>query len=203
MFNEILTQTARLNARAVPRGQGSFGKGSQMAVTDQSPAMASGAAAFGAAARAMPLSLRLEANWNLRLTLLRLLGAAMILGSTGLWLVPGAGADPEMNLIRMGVSVAFLLAGLVLTTAQGPARRSEACFDPVRRELRLLQRDGQGRPATVLRRSYESLGAVRLTAASVQMYETDGTLLIELPLQSAAMRSQLRDQFSGAVRILT
>ncbi|WP_027244031.1 hypothetical protein [Leisingera daeponensis] len=168
-----------------------------MAVTDQTPP------AFGAAARAVPLSLRLEANWKLRLTLLRLLGVAMLLGSTGLWLVPGAGADPAMNLIRMGVSVVFLLTGLVLMTAHGAGSRSEACFDPVRRELRVLQRDGHSRPATVLRRSYDSLGAVRLTAASVQMYETDGSLLIELPLQSAAMRSQLRDQFSGAVRILT
>ncbi|UWQ85109.1 hypothetical protein K3726_07870 [Leisingera caerulea] len=177
-----------------------------MAMTDQIPPQGpgvSGAAAFGAAARAAPLSLQLEANWKLRLILLRLLGAAMILGSTGLWLVPGAGADPEMNLLRMGVSVAFLLAGLVLMTVHEPGSGPEACFDPVRRELRLLQRDGRGRPRTVLRRSYESLGAVRLTAASVQLYETDGSLLIELPLQTAAMRSQLRDQFSGAVRILT
>lgn len=177
-----------------------------MAVTDQTPpevSRASGGTAFGAAVRAVPLSLRLEANWKLRVVLFRLLGAAMILGSTGLWLVPGAGADPEMNLIRMGISVAFLLAGLVLMTAHEPGNRPEACFDPVRRELRVLQRDSQGRPCTVLRRSYESLGGVRLTAASVQMYEVDGSLLIELPVGSAAMRSQLRDQFSGAVRFLT
>ncbi|MFY0311429.1 hypothetical protein ACFMBG_16185 [Leisingera sp. D0M16] len=177
-----------------------------MAVTDQTPpkvSRAPGVKALGAVANAVPLSLRLEANWKLRLVLFRLLGAAMILSSTGLWLVPGAGADPEMNLIRMGISVAFLLAGLVLMTAHEPANRPEACFDPVRRELRVLQRDSRGRPCTVLRRSYESLGGVRLTAATVQMYETDGSLLIELPLGSAAMRSQLRDQLSGAVRILT
>lgn len=175
-------------------------------MTDQIPPKGpgvSGAAAFGATARAVPLSLRLEANWKLRVVMFRLLGAAMILGSTGLWLVPGAGAEPEMNLLRIGVSVAFLLAGLVLMTAHEPGNRPEACFDPVRRELRVLQRDSQGRPCTVLRRSYESLGGVRLTAASVQMYEVDGSLLIELPVGSAAMRSQLRDQFSGAVRILT
>lgn len=177
-----------------------------MAVTDQTPPKASrapGAKALGAVANAVPLRLRLEANWKLRLILFRLFGAAMILSSTGLWLVPGAGADPEMNLIRMGVSVAFLLAGLVLMTAHEPSNRPEACFDPVRREMRVLQRDNRGRPSTVLRRSYESLGGVRLTAASVKMYEADGSLLIELPLQSAAMRSQLRDQLSGAVRILT
>ncbi|MCB4455575.1 hypothetical protein [Leisingera sp. McT4-56] len=177
-----------------------------MAATDQFTARAgrtSAAGALGGLAGAMPLRLRLQANWRVRVVMVRLLGAAMILGSIGLWLVQGAGADPEMNLIRIGVSVAFLLAGLVLMTAHQPAGSPEACFDPVRRELRLLKRDAQGRPRTVLRRSYGSLGGVRLTASSVQMYEGDGSLLIELPIGSAAMRSQLRDQLSGAVRILT
>jgi len=177
-----------------------------MAVTDQTPPQITGvpgARALGAIAGAAPLSLRFEANWKLRLVLLRVLGAAMILSSTGLWLVPGAGADPEMNLIRIGVSVAFLLVGLILMTAHEPGSQPEACFDPVRRELRVLQRDSRGRPRTVLRRGYETLGGARLTASSVQMYESDGSLLIELPVSSAGMRSHLRDQLSGAVRILT
>ncbi|WP_264213751.1 hypothetical protein [Leisingera thetidis] len=177
-----------------------------MAVTDQNPPLVSkapGSSALGAIAGAVPLSLRLEANWKLRIVVLRLLGVAMILSSTGLWLVPGAGADPEMNLIRMGVSIAFLLGGLVLMTAHQPGSGPEACFDPVRRELRVLQRDSRGRPRTVLRRSYDTLGGARLTASAVQMLETDGSLLIELPIGSAEMRSHLRDQLSGAVRILT
>ncbi|MCF6432058.1 hypothetical protein [Leisingera sp. MMG026] len=177
-----------------------------MAVTDQTPPQltrAPVANAFGAVARAVPLSLRLEANWKLRVALLRVLGAAMILSSTGLWLVPGAGADPDMNLIRIGISVVFLLIGLVLMTAHDAGNRPEACFDPVRRELRVLQAGSRGSPRTVLRRSYDTLGGARLTAVSVQLYETDGSLLIELPIGSAAMRSQLRDQLSGAVRILT
>ena len=47
------------------------------------------------------------------------------------------------------------------------------------------------------------LGAVRLTGNAVQLFEDDGSLLIELPLDSAATRGQLRDQLSGAVKILT
>ncbi|MEX0301915.1 MAG: hypothetical protein AB3N24_05780 [Leisingera sp.] len=177
-----------------------------MAVTDQTPPRVyrvPGAGKLSAIAGAVPLRLRLEANWKVRIVLLRVLGAAMILSSTGLWLVPGAGADPEMNLIRFGISVAFLLAGLVLMTAHEPGNQPEACFDPVRRELRVLQRDSRGRPRTVLRRSYDTLGGARLTASTVQMFEGDGSLLIELPVGSAAMRSHLRDQLSGAVRILT
>ncbi|MBY6055837.1 hypothetical protein [Leisingera daeponensis] len=177
-----------------------------MAVTDHTPPQVSrmsGARALGAIAAASPLRLRFEANWKLRVVVMRLLGAAMILSATGLWLVQGAGADAEMNLIRFGISVAFLLTGLVLMTAHEPEGQAEACFDPVRRELRVLKRDAQGRPRTVLRRSYDTLGGARLSAATVQLFEGDGSLLIELPLGSAAIRSQLRDQLSGAVRILT
>ncbi|AHD00878.1 hypothetical protein [Leisingera methylohalidivorans] len=177
-----------------------------MAVTYQTPPQVTRAPvadALDAVARAVPLRLRREANWTLRLALLRMLGAAMILSSTGLWLVPVAGADPEVNLIRFGISVVFLLTGLVLMTAHDPGNRSEACFDPVRCELRVLQTGSRGRPRTVLRRSYDTLGGARLTAVSVQWHKTGGSLLIELPIGSAAMRSQLRDQLSGAVRILT
>ncbi|OBY27530.1 hypothetical protein [Leisingera sp. JC1] len=177
-----------------------------MAVTDHTPPQISampGARALGAISRQEPLRLRFQANWKVRVMMFRLLGAAMILSSAGLWLVQGAGADPELNLIRFGVSIAFLLAGVVLMTAHEPAARPEACFDPVRRELRVLKHDAQGSPRTVLRRSYDSLGAARLTGNAVQLFEDDGSLLIELPLDSAATRGQLRDQLSGAVKILT
>jgi hypothetical protein len=149
------------------------------------------------------LWLRLEANWTLRIAVLRGLGAALILSSVGMWLMPGVAVDPEMNLIRMGISLAFLLAGLVLMSVFDRGARPEACFDPIRRELRVMRSDSQGRSRTILRRSYETLGGVRLTADQVQMFEADGSLLMSLPIASAAMRSQLRDQLSGAVRILT
>ncbi|OED47991.1 hypothetical protein AB838_12890 [Rhodobacteraceae bacterium (ex Bugula neritina AB1)] len=162
-----------------------------------------GSRTFGSFAEASPLSLRFEANWKVRIAALRFLGGAMILGAAGLWIVQGSGTDPEMDLVRFGVSIAFLLLGLVLMTAHEPAGHPEACFDPVRRELRLLKCDSSGRPRTVLRRSYDTLGGVRLAANSVQLFEDDGSLLIELPLDSAAVRSQLRDQLSGAVHIMT
>ena len=177
-----------------------------MAVTDQTPPQITGvpgARALGAIAGAAPLSLRFEANWKLRLVLLRVLGAAMILSSTGLWLVPGAGADPEMNLIRIGVSVAFLLVGLILMTAHEPGSQPEACFDPVRQELRILKLDKRGQPRTVLRRRYDSIGGARLTENSALFYEHDGNVLVEVPLGSAVARSQLRDQLSGAVQLFS
>lgn len=151
----------------------------------------------------MPLVLNFEANWRLRTLLIKGLGAAMILSASGLWLFSSGAADPELNLIKVGVSVLFFVIGLVLMTVRDPQNQPEACFDPVRRELRVLRRDSHGQPKTVLRRSYDTIGGARLSDASVQLFENDGSLLIEVPLGSTAARSQLRDQLSGAVQLFS
>ncbi|WP_254054892.1 hypothetical protein [Pseudophaeobacter sp. EL27] len=152
---------------------------------------------------AMPLVLSFEANWRLRTVLLRGLGLAMMVSASGLWLFPSSVADPELNLMKVGVSVLFFVLGLVLMTLRDLRNQPEACFDPVRRELRVLRRDAHGQPKTVLRRSYDTIGGARLKDGAVQLFENDGSLLIEVPLGSSAARSQLRDQLSGAVQLFS
>jgi hypothetical protein len=159
--------------------------------------------ATGSLATAMPLVLSFEANWRLRTVMLRGLGLAMMVSASWLWLFPGSVADPELNLVTVGVSVLFFVLGLVLMTTRDLHNQPEACFDPVRRELRVLRRDAQGQPKTVLRRSYDTIGGARLNDAAVQLFENDGSLLIEVPLGSSAARSQLRDQLSGAVQLFS
>lgn len=154
-------------------------------------------------ASTMPLVLNFEANWRARTVLLRGLGVAVLLSATGLWLFPGSAADPELNLLKVGVSVVFFVLGLILLTVRDAHNHPEACFDPVRRELRILKMDAHGQPKTVLRRSYDTIGGARLTDGAVQLYENDGSLLVEVPLGSAAARSQLRDQLSGAVQLFS
>lgn len=154
-------------------------------------------------ATTMPLVLNFEANWRARTVLLRGLGVAVLLSATGLWLFPGSAADPELNLLKVGVSVVFFVLGLILLTVRDAHNHPEACFDPVRRELRILKMDAHGQPKTVLRRSYDTIGGARLTDGAVQLYENDGSLLVEVPLGSAAARSQLRDQLSGAVQLFS
>ncbi|MGR3759643.1 hypothetical protein ACUXV3_05855 [Roseobacteraceae bacterium NS-SX3] len=162
-----------------------------------------GAAGLQAWAGAVPLVLRYEPGWRLGRTLLRFLGAVLVLSSSGLWLMPGAPVDLQMGLIKGAVSVAFLFFGVLLMTVHDPGNGPEACFDPVRRELRILQPDARGLPRTVLRRSYASLGGARLTADTVQLFEPGGRLLVEAPVASAAIRSLLRSQLSGEVPILS
>jgi len=154
-------------------------------------------------ARTAPMHLRLQANWQVRSVLLRLLGLSMVLGSTGLWLMPDAGVDPQMSLIRIGISVAFLFLGLILLTTHSRDPQPEACFDPIRRELRILRKGADGTPRVVMRRSYQSLGGVRLSARSIAVLDADGSTLMELPIDSNETRMRLRDQLSGALQIVS
>ncbi|UWS02476.1 hypothetical protein K4K94_09010 [Phaeobacter inhibens] len=154
-------------------------------------------------ARSTPLNLQVQANWPVRSILLRILGGGMVLGSTGLWLLPDAGVDPQMSLIRIGISIAFLFVGLILLTTHHPDSQPEACFDPVRRELRILRKSRNGAPRVVLRRSYASLGGVRLSANAISVLDSDGSVLMDLPIDSADTRLRLRDQLNGALPILS
>ena len=156
-----------------------------------------------AVAEALPLVLSFRPNWELRSIVLRIVGAAMVLSSTGIWLLPSAPYDPEMALIKIGISVFFLFAGIALMMVNNPDTHPDAYFDPIRRELRVLQRTGNGRPRTVLRRGYDTLGSVRFKGRSVELFEIDGSLLIRLPLNLGSTRQLLREQLSGVVPILS
>ncbi len=152
-------------------------------------------------ATTIPVVLRFKPNWHLRTVLLRGLGVGMVLSASGLWLFSGSDLDFELNLMKVGVSVLLFVLGVVLVTLKTPRTQPEACFDPVRRELRILHRDIHGRPKVVLRRSYDTIGGARLSDGFVQLLENDGSLLIEVPLGCAAARSQLREQLSGDVQV--
>ena len=79
--------------------------------------------------------------------------------------------------------------------------RPDAYFDPIRREVRVLQKNENGRPQTVLRRSYDTLGGARFAEDQVELFDVDGSLLMKLPLQSADVSHALKGQLSGSVTI--
>lgn len=151
--------------------------------------------------RKVPFVVDLKEGRDLARLLICLLAAGCALAAAGLWLLPGSAADGGAALIKSGLTAVLLVAGVTLVRAIQNKDRPEACFDPVRRELRIWIKAGEGRPHTVLRRSYDSIGAVRLGARSAALYEPDGTLLLRLPLADAKARQLLRAHLSGAVPI--
>lgn len=149
----------------------------------------------------VPLMITFAPNWPLRAVLFRIAGTALVMGSACMWILPGSDMTADMALIKLSVSLFFLLCGLALLMIHHADNQPDAYFDPIRRELRVLQKNNRGRPQTVLRRSYDSLGSVRFNEHYLEIFDVDGTMLMRLPIESADIRHALRMQLSGLVNI--
>lgn len=149
----------------------------------------------------VPVMIAFKANWKARLVLARAIGAFMIVSAFSMWLMPGSMLGAEVWPIKMVASMVFLIVGVSLLTIEVMDSRPDAYFDPIRREVRVLQKNENGRPQTVLRRSYDSLGGARFEDDEVQLFDVDGSLLMKLPLQSADVSRALKGQLSQSVTI--
>lgn len=162
--------------------------------------------AFNPAARtdrddmALPVRLGLTGNHILMRLLGLVSGAALILTAIGLWIFAESGLDGEMVLIRMGLTAFCLLTGLSLILHGRVDSTPEAYFDPIRQELRILQKNGSGRPRMVLRRSYDSLGGAQVGARWVEIWDLDGSILMRMPVGSKEARLALRMQLGALIR---
>jgi len=141
-------------------------------------------------------------HWRgLGAVLVRGLGSFLVVTAAAMWFLPGSQTDTDLVVMKLGVSLFFLLSGISLMLLADGVERPRACFDPIRRELRVLAPAVGGRCKTVLRRSYESLGRVEFLRKGVALYDMEGRLLLRLGLQDARQRSALRDQLSRLVNI--
>jgi hypothetical protein len=149
----------------------------------------------------LPVMLAFAPNWPIRTVLFRIAGTAMILSAAGMWLMPGTQVDSEMMLIKLGISVFFFFCGLALLMRNHEHNQPDAYFDPIRNEVRVLQKNDRGRPQTVLRRSYDSLGSADFSDTSVELFDVDGSLLMKLVIDDANVRQALRMQLSNLVTV--
>ncbi|TMV06398.1 hypothetical protein FGK63_14700 [Ruegeria sediminis] len=149
----------------------------------------------------VPVKIAFAANWRARLILFRALGAFLIMSAFAMWVLPGSAFGAEVLPIKAGASLLYLIFGVVLLTLEFVENRPDAFFDPIRREVRVLQKNENGRPQTVLRRSYDTLGGARFSDRQVELFDMDGSLLMKLPLPSAEVSHALKGQLSGSVMI--
>lgn len=151
--------------------------------------------------KSVPVLIAFAPNWKARLVLARVVGAFLIVSAFSMWLMPGSAMASEVLPIKLAASLAFLIVGVSLLTIQVLDPRPDAYFDPIRREVRVLQKNENGRPQTVLRRSYDTLGGARFAEDQVELFDVDGSLLMKLPLKSADVSHALKGQLSGSVTI--
>lgn len=131
----------------------------------------------------------------------RICGTALILTAPALWLLPGSAVSADLMLMKLGVTLFFFLCGLALLMRNHSDAQPEVYFDPIRRELRVLQLNARGRPETILRRSYDTLGAAHITKRAVELWDVDGSILMRLSLPDAKSRQALRMHFSGLLHV--
>lgn len=149
----------------------------------------------------LPLQVHLPSPRELVALFLRGLGVFLVLVAPAVWLVPGAVAAPDLSIMKAGATSVFLFGGLALVLVFRGVARSEVHFDPVRREMRVMQRNARGRPETVMRRRYDNLGAARITNRAVELWDVDGSVLMRLPMRDAELRQALRVHLTGLVRV--
>ncbi len=148
-----------------------------------------------------PLMLSFAPNWPVRVVLFRVFGTALILGAAGMWMAPDISKETDLTLLKLGVSVFFFFCGLTLLMRNHEDNQPDAYFDPIRQEVRVLQKNDRGRPQTILRRAYDSLGGVDFAGNSVELFDVDGSLLMRLIVDDADVRRALRSQLGGMVSV--
>jgi len=148
----------------------------------------------------MPVMLGFEGGRALIRTIFRIVGTALILTAPLMWVLPGFSTAPDILLMKLGVSF-FFLCGLALLMRNHVDTLPKAYFDPIRRELRVLQKNDRGRPQTIMRRSHDSLGGARITSRAIELWDVDGSVLMRLPVEDPDVRQALRMQLSGLVHV--
>lgn len=151
--------------------------------------------------KAVPVKITFAPNWPARIVLLKAIGLLMIVSVLALWFMPGSTFDADMLPFKAVPSMLVLAMGTALLTLKHVNDRPDAYFDPIRREVRVLQKNENGRPHTVLRRGYETLGGARFSDKQVELFDLDGSLLMKLPLASKEVANALKGQLSGSIAI--
>jgi len=134
-------------------------------------------------------------------TLFRAAGTFLILVASAMWLLPGSQLSADLVVMKLGASLFFLFCGLALVMIHHADNTPEVCFDPIRRELRVLVKSADGTPRTVMRRSYESLGRVAFHKTRIELYDFDGRLLMALRVGDPARRAGVEAQLRQLVHI--
>ena len=139
-----------------------------------------------------PVTLAFAPDWPVHVVLFRVAGTALILSASGMWLMPDAMLDGRLLLLKLGLSVFFFFAGLALLMRNHQDTRPDACFDPVRAEVRVLRKNDRGVPQTVLRRGYDSLGRAAFSSNAVELFDIEGRMLMRLVIDDSHARQSLR-----------
>ena len=120
------------------------------------------------------------------------LGVVLCVSALGLWLVPGASFDPVLMLMKMGLSVFFLIGGMMFLAGSNRDAHPEVELDPKRGVLRLLERNASGRVERSVDMSYDDLSEVDFRDGMLIARDHHGRAVVEMPVENAGDLDEIR-----------
>lgn len=114
--------------------------------------------------------------------LLRFAGASLVLAAVGLWITPGAGADPELALLKLGTSILFACLGLVFLDTGKSTGTDEFHIDDTLREVRHILRGPDGIARLQARYGFDDLSDVQVIDNMLLAHDHAGQIVLHRPV---------------------
>lgn len=121
----------------------------------------------------------------------RVLGAALLLSSSGLWLMPGASFSSEVMLFKMALSILALMAGFWLVLAGQKPAMPEIEIDTVRRELRMTRSGPLGAQLVLERVGFAELSKIERRGPAFSFWDQSGRFIVDIQISDRRMLETL------------
>ncbi len=120
------------------------------------------------------------------------LGVVLCVAALGLWLVPGASFDPALMLMKLGLSIVFLIAGSLCLMLARRDTHPEVELDANRGILRILERNARGGVESSVEVSYDDLSEVDFRDGMLIARDHHGRAVVEMPVENAGDLDEIR-----------
>ena len=110
----------------------------------------------------------------------RVLGVALVLAATGLWLTPGSNFGSDVMLFKEGLSVLSLMLGASLMLSGQKPALPDIQIDTLRRELRLVRPRAVGAKRVLHRCSFCDLGRVERIGRNFHFWDERGNFIVDV-----------------------
>lgn len=120
-------------------------------------------------------------------------GSTLVLAALGTWIMPQGAQDAAMMLIRLGFSSTMLLSGvMLLLPPRGPVDAPEIHFDPVTRQVRIVQPDTEAGQTRIAVHALDDLEEVTLRDGVLRARDASGRIVLALHVADAATERAMR-----------
>lgn len=121
------------------------------------------------------------------------LGMMFFVAAIGMWFLPGALDNPDMQVMQMVMTILFLALGFVLFRGQTPQQAPELHINLGRRTVEVGVQDLTGTPLTIASYSMDELSDLAVLGTTVVATDLSGNRVINLDLANRRAAGELRD----------